>query len=175
MINLEFKGDKCSTIVKIDGCLKFNKPLSERHHKYLNAFFKTKRIIRDVDVLREIPDPLREAVNLPIGEEGCYFVASANNPMRTKSIIDYKVAPSDQPNSWCAWYPSNDGSMLEISMDNVNGRKDWLQYMIDNFFNPWGYSISGKIKFTKDPAEYTEIILVESNVIEVIMKYIAFS
>ena len=48
--------------------------LSYDHKQYLDAFATTRRMKRDQDIAETLPDPVREAVGLPIGYEGAYFV-----------------------------------------------------------------------------------------------------
>ena len=52
------------------------KKLSPEQFEYLLLFCNTPRYKRDVEVLKDHPDPLRDAVGLPIGKEGEYFVSS---------------------------------------------------------------------------------------------------
>lgn len=52
------------------------KQLTAQQFEYLLLFCKTPRFKRNVELLKGHPDPLREAVGLPLGEEGEYFVSS---------------------------------------------------------------------------------------------------
>ncbi len=44
--------------------------LKPEHAAYLNKFGKTRRMRRDSGLIASQPDPRREAVGLPVGEEG---------------------------------------------------------------------------------------------------------
>jgi hypothetical protein len=60
------------------GAFKFSegKKLSSGQFLYLLLFHEVPRFKRDPQILAAYPDPLREAVGLPIGPEGEYFVSS---------------------------------------------------------------------------------------------------
>ena len=49
-------------------------PLEAKHVAYLNKFAYTRRMARDATITATRPDPHRQAVGLPIGIEGCYYV-----------------------------------------------------------------------------------------------------
>lgn len=60
------------------GAFKFSegKKLSVAQYVYLFLFHEVPRFKRDPQILAAYPDPLREAVGLPMGPEGEYFVSS---------------------------------------------------------------------------------------------------
>lgn len=132
------------------GSFTLNKPLAENHRKYLMAFSGTRRMRRNPNKITT-PDPIREAVGLPLGHSGDYFVgADLNNAGQGMSadIIDYNCPPSDQPGLWCQWVPNNDGT--EIEWDG--GEKfynyiEWIKYLISNFLKPWGYKLNGTVEW----------------------------
>ena len=47
-----------------------------------------------------IPDPVRDVVGLPVGEEGGYFV-NANHLEADDSMVQYNLLPQEQPGLWC--------------------------------------------------------------------------
>jgi hypothetical protein len=49
-------------------------PMKPEHVTYLKAFNGTRRMKRDAGKAARLGDPLREAVGLPVGREGAYFV-----------------------------------------------------------------------------------------------------
>lgn len=57
-----------------DGYFTVSPAMRPEHVAYLNKFSETRRMKRDVTVLAAMPDPIREAVGLPLGDEGEYFV-----------------------------------------------------------------------------------------------------
>ncbi len=56
--------------IQFDSHLTLDRPLSPQHLAYLNQFVQIRRVSWSVEHLQAIPDPLREAVGLPLGEEG---------------------------------------------------------------------------------------------------------
>lgn len=59
------------------GLLKFNNPLTPEQVKYIQSFNKSRRMKRNEKIAATLIDSVREAVNLPIGEDGAYYVGSA--------------------------------------------------------------------------------------------------
>lgn len=129
-----------------------NKPLTEAHAEYLKAFAGTRRMKRDPKIAETLPDPIRKAVGLPIGEQGEFFVGNSNDgdlgQTEDKSVLDYNNHPSTQPGLWCQWVPNSDGTAIEWD----GGEKfysyiEWINYIIKNFMKPWGYKLSGQVQW----------------------------
>lgn len=76
-----------------------NKPLSAIHSEYLLKFAGTRRVKRNQTIASTLPDPAREAVGLPIGKQGAYFVGGGGDfgQANDASVIDGNAAPSGQP------------------------------------------------------------------------------
>jgi hypothetical protein len=53
-----------------------NPALTPAQVKYLDKFSRTRRMKRYSLIVKKMPDPTREAVGLPIGTDGEYFVGS---------------------------------------------------------------------------------------------------
>lgn len=117
--------------------------LEENHRKYLVQFNETRRMRRDPLKALELPDPIREAVGLPIGSEGAFFVGGGGfmGQDDDASVLDHNEAPGQesynrsfegeswrqywdkkreqiaagecQPGLWCQWVPNEDGTKLE--------------------------------------------------------------
>src|SRR5690242_19936535 len=56
------------------GHFKLDRQLAPHHLAYLQAFNEAQHVHWNVDLVKNDPDPLREAVGLPLGENGCYFI-----------------------------------------------------------------------------------------------------
>lgn len=72
-----------------------------------------------------------------------------------KACEDSEVYPGDPPdrrfNPWCV---SKDGAGLEVLTDKPGDWKAWLQYTLDHFLTPWGYTLSGAVEWTgEDPGD----------------------
>jgi len=163
---------------EFQGSFKLDRKLDDNHHKYLDQFAYTRRICRKVDVVSQFKDPIRQAVNLPIGNDGGYYVGSFGDFGQAKdnllliwfmSIVDYNTPPKGQPSLWNHWVPSDDG--LSIIWDN--GEKfykynEWIIYLIDNFLQPWGYVVNGTCRWQgEDPQDVGKIVIV-NNVVDVL-------
>jgi hypothetical protein len=65
---------------------------------------------------------------------------------------------------WCQWIATPDGRGIEWD----GGEKfyhyiAWLQYIILHFLEPWGYRLSGEVKWTGEDPSDTGRIIVEDN------------
>ncbi|MCL1471103.1 hypothetical protein [Argonema antarcticum] len=149
---------------EFDGTFHLNKRLFDSEFLYLLEFSQTRRMKRDVTVLESFPDPARTAVNLPLGEDGCYFVNEKWDKNSEISIVDYNRPPAGQPGLWCHWIPNSDGSGIQWD----GGEKfyhyiEWLQYLIDRFLQPWGYLLNGKVHWQGEDSHDYGHIHVENN------------
>lgn len=153
-----------------EGSFQLDKPLSEKHLKYLKAFSNTRRMKRFVDRLESKPDPLRRAVNLPLGAEGSFFLGDQRRlgtDYSDPSIIDSNHPPVGQPGLWCQWIPNDEGR--QISWDGgekFHNYMEWLQYLIDNFLKPWGYTLFGNVQWQGEDPFDNGVISVKNNVIK---------
>lgn len=149
-----------------DGKFNLNKRLFDSEAIYLLEFSRTRRMKRNPAILQSIPDSAREAVGLPLGEEGCYFVNEKWDEDSEVSVVNYNRPPKTQPGLWCQWIPTTDGSGIRW-----NGREkfyyyvEWLQYIINNFIEPWGYVLSGEVNWQGEEVADVGMIWVEHNVI----------
>jgi hypothetical protein len=131
------------------GKFKVTPPLKPEHKEYLKQFNETRRMKRDPEKALELPDPIRHAVALPIGDEGCYFVGAPGFMGQDKdaSIVDYNTPPGQlglveienfgsvfsenkrritdgecQPGLWCQWVPNEDGTEIAV-LKTTSGNK----------------------------------------------------
>lgn len=152
-----------------EGSFKLDKPLSEAHKTYLDKFSRTRRMDRSESKVIGLPDPIREAVCLPVGERGCYFVGASgfSGQDRDESIVDYN-SPPGQPGLWCKWVPNSDGTAIEWD----GGEKfydyvSWLRYIIDHFLEPWGYTLNGEVDYRGENFNDVGTITVTNNEVKV--------
>jgi hypothetical protein len=154
----EFKGE-----------FKLDRPLSHAHKAYLTRFSETRRMKRVALETSWLPDPLREAVGLPVGVDGAFYVGDKDEAGQTRSadIVDYNEPPNGQPGLWCKWIPNETGTALEW-----DGREkfyfyvEWLEYLIRNFLAPWGYTVNGTVEFQGEAMGDHGFIVVENNTIK---------
>ncbi|MFW5887889.1 MAG: hypothetical protein ACOCUH_03720 [Bacteriovoracia bacterium] len=149
-----------------EGAFGISPVLKPEHQKYLKAFSETCRVKRNSDLVKNLEDPIREAVGLPVGEDGGYFV-NADGFMgqnEDSSVIDYNRPPKNQPSLWNQWIPSEDGTMIvwnegEKFYDYV----EWIQYLVDHFLIPWGYTLNGEVIWSGEEESDTGKIEIVDN------------
>ncbi len=132
------------------GHFTLDKPLRPERAAYLHAFAGTRRMKRDPSKAKALADPKREAVGLSIGVEGGYFVGGTGlaGQDRDASVLDYNHEPDEQPGLWCGWVPTKDGGGIKWNKkEKFYNYVEWLNYLINHFLVPWGYEISGKVKY----------------------------
>jgi hypothetical protein len=118
---------------------------------------------------KELPkyQAMREAVGLPFGPQGEYSLADMSEDFREAE--DYNEPPSKQPGLWCNWSPSSDGTRLRWNgAEKFYHYTEWLTYLIQNFLQPWGYTVSGQICYSGEDCEDFGMIVVQKNCVQVI-------
>lgn len=161
------------------GKFKIEPVLKPEHLKYLTKFQDTRRMKRDEKITSGRPDPIRQAVGLPVGPEGCFFVgaegmAGQEDPdgggwsgpehYAKVGILDYNSSPADQPGLWCCWEPTEDGKGIWVPHENKHYHYiEWLQYLLDNFLTPWGYNLSGKVRWKGESSDDRGFLCVSNN------------
>jgi hypothetical protein len=140
--------------------------LRPEHAAYLVKFSETRRMKRDATKAAGLPDPTREAVGLPLGEEAGYFVGGGGfmGQDDDESVLDHSDPPSGQPGLWCNWQPNKDGTAIVWSgAEKFYAYVDWLDYLIDNFLRPWEYVLNGKVRWRGQERDDRGIITVKDN------------
>jgi len=130
----------------LNGKFQINPPLQAIYLAYLDRFHRIRHVKWDTTILEKLKDPLREAVGLPLGLEGVYYVAGEIYPRDDPTVLEFNYPPPGQPGLWCHWEPTGDGeSLIWKDVDKAYDFNPWLKYLIEHFFNPWHYKLSGKI------------------------------
>ncbi len=148
------------------GELRLSRQLTQNEVAYLQAFFDTRRMKRDAGTAGRLPDPSREAVGLPIGEEAAYFVGATDHQEKDVSVIDPNVPPLGQPSLWCHLEIADDGRSLFIEeTDHLNPEQtaEWIQYVSEHFLNIWDIRLSGRMKWVGQDELDTGVIVVDEN------------
>jgi hypothetical protein len=122
---------------------------------------------RNAEIAEKFPDPVREAVNLPIGIEGEFFVGITKNSGQVldKSVVDYNKQPSTQPSLWCSWIAHEDGSIEWDGGETFYNYVDWIKYLIQHFIAPWGFTLNGKVKWHGEDPSDSGVIVVNNNIV----------
>jgi len=151
-----------------EGRFNLDKPLTDAHAAYINAFSGTRRMKRDAAKAEKMPDPVRFAVGLPIGPEGAYFVGGLGpyGQDRDASVTDNNNEPAGQPGLWCQWVPTGDCDGIEWNgTEKFYNYVEWLQYLIANFLGPWGYVVNGRVSWRGEEHSDVGVLVVKNNVV----------
>lgn len=166
-----------------DGLFEVTPPLKPEHAAYLKAFSGTRRMVRDGFKTAKRPDPVREAVGLPVGDNGAYFVGEGGEcgqgdfPKgdfhgKSVGIVDYNSPPSGQPGLWRQWEPMEDGTALLADGEKFYAYVPWLEYLIKHFFGPWGYKLNGAVKWQGEESTDCGTIHVRDSVIRPVKDHV---
>ncbi len=152
-----------------------DRPLTDAQADYLRKFADTRRMERDEVLTERRPDPLREAVGLPVGLEGGYFV-NEDGPSgqgkdmfgdRPGDVLDYNIPPKGQPGLWCQWVPNWEGTAIEWDGgEKFYNYTEWLKYLIEHFLKPWGYVLNGSVEWNGEDRGDVGKLVVEDNVLK---------
>lgn len=157
------------------GTLKLSRQATPEERDYINLISETRRMKRDVNKLMEIyqgkygnPFATDNTPESIYGEFGEYFAMDDNDSgqRRDDSILDYNY--SEQPGLWCQWVIEEDGFELEWNgAEKFYNYIEWLEYLIDRFFEPWGIRLDGEIEWQGEDISDRGKIVVTDNVVEI--------
>jgi len=144
---------------EFEGRFEIDPFLSPAQVAYLKQFSGTRRMKRDPAALPRVPDPRREEVGLPVGEEGAYCVLPTS-----EGVVDPNSPPAGQPNLWCQWVPTDDGHYLEWDGgEKFYNYVEWLEYLIEHFFSRWGCVLNGEVHWHGETIRDHGTIVVADN------------
>jgi len=152
------------------GEFELDKPLTDEQRAYLLFFNKTRRVVRNAAVTATRPDPVREAVGLPIGEQGEYFVGETGMMGQDEGddVLNSNRPPGSQPGLWCGWVPDDAGRCIEWDgVEKFYNYVSWLEYLIAKFIVPWGYELNGEVEWVGEDRSDQGRISVKDNAVTV--------
>lgn len=133
---------------------KFNldKKLTDDQAEYLRLYSDTRHCTR-----RGSTSNLMDRLNIPFGKDG-EFVAEIEDNYFSNSkkdrdsyrtlVIDYNDPPGDCPGLWCNWAPTKDNFGIEWNgAEKFYNYVEWLNFILENFLVPWGYNLTGYVRF----------------------------
>lgn len=149
------------------GELEISPPIKQEHADYINKFNDTRRMKRNEFVATYLDDPVRQAAGLPVGEQGCFFVGGIDykGQGRDASVIEDSYPPAGQPGLWCQWR-IEEGHLVWDGGEKFYYYEEWLEYLIANFFGPWGYTLNGSIDWYGEDSDDRGVIFVKDNMVE---------
>lgn len=151
------------------GSLSFNKPVTEQLKEYINRFSATRRMPRDNDKIKEVFPNWRELCFFgELGNKGEYFAPQSNchGQEKDESVVDYNgYKESVHPGLWCQWIINDDGELEWDGNEKFYNYEEWLDYLIDNFFEPLGYVLNGDIEWQGEAGDDIGTIHVVDNIV----------
>lgn len=149
-----------------DGSFSLNKRLTKARAAYLKKFSDSRRVKRDEMITSYLPDPIREAVKLPIGFEGEYYVNGGINADDVTGVIDGNKPPDTQPSLYCDWVPSKDRlHIVHNGSEKFYNYIEWIEYIVNNFLGPWGYKVNGSVNWRgEEPGDEGTIFVYNNEV-----------
>ena len=155
---------------EFQGAFQVEPALEQSHVKYLQAFANSRRMKRDKSICRKMPDPIREAVGLAVGPEGCYFVGGQGfkGQERDKSVVEGNQPPAGQPGLWCKWEPTDDGNQIEWNgAEKFYDYIEWIEYLIKHFLVPGGYVLNGDVMWQGEEIGDVGMIQIVDNIVDI--------
>ncbi|HEY3994269.1 MAG TPA: hypothetical protein VGM01_15475 [Ktedonobacteraceae bacterium] len=165
-----------------EGQFAFDCPLTPEHKSYLKAFSEVRHMTWNAELLEQMEDdPLRQAVGLPLGENGRYFTGSAalhggvlQHPALATIVIashlppipyyGHNVPPPGVPGFWCHWEPNIEGTALQWNgIEKFGYYSRWLQFLLEHFLVPWGYRLDGQVYWRGEHQNDRGVIIVINN------------
>lgn len=163
------------------GEFSLNKFLQPEHKAYLRRFAEIRHEAMDEETLKRYPDPLREAVGLPVGKYGMYFTGlidpdgvgddllngsslylDKTNIMRT---LEVRAEGADwAPSTYCQWVPTYEGRGITDEGEKFYSYVAWLRFLIEHFLRPRGYELSGEVPYQGEQGEHGKIIVEHNEV-----------
>ena len=147
--------------------------LTKEQFDYLIALSQTRRMKRNASLLEDnltFPDPLREAVGLPVGENGCFYVRSTKNwgqDHDCPSIIDYNDPPLAELSLWCGWTPETLDSIAWNGNEKFYEYIAWIKFIVKSIIKPWGLMLNGEVEWKGEDSEDMGKIIIKDNEIEI--------
>lgn len=147
-----------------EGTLEFNKEVTEELKNFINNFSNVRHMKRDADKIKEkYPNWNKMCYNGNLGKQGQYFIGDTN--YNDPSILDINCPANGVPGLWCQWIINDNGELEWDGGEKFYYYEEWLNYLIDNFFEPEGYVLNGTISFQgEDSDDYGDIVVVNNYV-----------
>lgn len=163
---------------EFDGEFTLDRPLTPERRRYLKAFAGTRRMKRDQAKAAKLEDPVRKAVDLPVGDEGGYVVPAASfseddgleidnfGQQGTPDVLNYNGPPAGQPGLWCQWEPNKGGTAIEWNgSEKFYSYVEWLRYLIHHFLAPWGHTLNGEVTWQgEESGDMGKIVVTDNEV-----------
>lgn len=96
-----------------------------------------------------------------------------NKPLEFAHYAELKTRYDDdkwnegRPDTYCQWVVTEDQEALEYDgNEKFYDYVEWLQYLITEFFEPWGYKLNGAVNWSgEDTDDVGEIVVTNNEVV----------
>jgi hypothetical protein len=172
--------------ITFEGHFSLDRKLRPEHKAYLQRFAEIKHLAMHEELLKDYPDPLGEAVGLPVGENGLYFTGMIDPNERGSDLLAYSFLDLDDldaldilrtqrpsafaiPSPACPWIPTRDGRGIEWDgVEKPHRYLEWLRFLLEHFLLPWGYELSGAVSYVGEQGEHGRILVTHEKVSTVV-------
>lgn len=165
------------------GSFRIEPALKKEHWDYLEMFLDKRHMRLDVEQVKDLPDPRRKALGLPIGVDGEFCVAvqetespwtAAGMQLEPKRVgdrpglaLDPNRPPGDVPSLYTYWRLEEGPEEHYLSGPEDSAKfyeyVEWLTYLLEKFFIPWGYQLTGDVEWRgEDDDDAGQLELVEN-------------
>lgn len=149
------------------GKLSVSPPLSADQVAYIQEFSHSYRH-KFAPKWQSWPNPLREAVGLPVGIEGEYISSAMGTGVDfIENCMEVDTnTPNNQPSFQCCWTTTAKGNVVKWNkLGRTFAPVQWLEYMMEHFFKPWGVTLNGKVECHGEAKEDRTLIVVTNNTV----------
>ncbi len=149
-----------------NGHFKLSRSLTKEEKNYINEFSNTRRMKRNTkELLKKYKG--KYGFNGSYGNDGEYFIGGDEKI----GIINFNIPPGQttyeksnfntiwdenlekieqgkcQPGLWCQWIITDDDKLEWNGSEKFYNYVEWLNYMINHFFNVWNVQLNGEILY----------------------------
>lgn len=85
---------------------------------------------------------------------------------KLKTFCEERHEDGDLPGLYCQWVPTEEGDAIEWDgHEKFYDYIDWIEYLIKEFIDPWGYVLNGEVEWTgEDPRDIGKIEIKDNKV-----------
>ena len=159
------------------GEFRTSRPLTDEEVNYINNFANRRRMKRDVNKLMELFNGEHGRLGVPVtatpqeiyGVDGEFFVGGGGfaGQDSDESILEYNEPPATQPGLWCQWNVYDNDTIAWDGSEKFYYYVEWIRYYIDNFFKPWGVSITGDVDWVGEDTSDRGRICIKDNIVKI--------
>jgi hypothetical protein len=142
--------------------------ITQEQIDYINKFSETRRMKRDNAKLMELfkgehglPGADKTNADAVYGIQGEYFVGGLGfaGQQNDASVINGNSPSTTQPGLWCQWVIA-DNRLEWNGAEKFYDYTEWLEYLVENFFKPWGLEMSGEVEWRGEDWDDTGTICI---------------